>query len=221
MTHPSDNVPTSLTKVPILGSDSILVDHDLWINVVAKDLIQNVKVDKSSDAKFALITDTNIGRLYIPQFVQSFEKATKELGTHDILVTFEIPPGESSKSRDTVGAIHDWMAKERCTKDTIMIALGGGVVGDMIGFVASSYMRGVNVVQVPTTLLSMVDSSVGGKTAIDTPYGKNLVGAFWQPKRIYIDLKFLETLPKREVINGMAEVIKVRSCLKRSTQLLT
>jgi len=79
----------------------------------------------------------------------------------------------------------------------------------MIGFVAATYMRGVKFVQVPTTLLSMVDSSIGGKTAIDTPAGKNLVGAFWQPERIYIDLQFLESLPKREIINGMAEVIKV------------
>lgn len=210
MTQIVGDAASTLTKVLILGHESIYVDHDLWINVVAKDLIQNVKTDQTSDAKFALITDTNIGKLYVPRFVESFERTKKELGTHDVLITFEIPPGESSKSRDTVGAIHDWMARERCTKDTIVIALGGGVVGDMIGYVASSYMRGVNFVQVPTTLLSMVDSSVGGKTAIDTPYGKNLVGAFWQPKRIYIDLKFLETLPKREVINGMAEVIKVR-----------
>lgn len=96
-----------------------------------------------------------------------------------------------------------------CTRDTVIIALGGGVIGDMIGFVAATYMRGIKFVQVPTTLLAMVDSSIGGKTAIDTPAGKNLVGAFWQPERIYIDLQFLETLPKREFINGMAEVVKV------------
>lgn len=83
------------------------------------------------------------------------------------------------------------------------------MIGDMIGFVAATYMRGIKFVQVPTTLLAMVDSSIGGKTAIDTPAGKNLVGAFWQPERIYIDLQFLESLPKREIINGMAEVVKV------------
>ena len=90
-----------------------------------------------------------------------------------------------------------------------MIALGGGVIGDLIGFTASTFKRGIRVIQVPTTLLAMVDSSIGGKTAIDTPEGKNLIGAFHQPTRIYMDLKFLQTLPKREFINGMAEVVKV------------
>ena len=83
------------------------------------------------------------------------------------------------------------------------------VIGNLTGYVAATYMRGVRYVQVPTTLLAMVDSSIGGKTAIDTPLGKNLIGAIWQPSRIYIDLEFLDTLPEREFINGMAEVIKV------------
>lgn len=98
-----------------------------------------------------------------------------------------------------------------CDTKTVIIALGGGVIGDMIGFVAATLKRGVRFVQVPTTLLAMVDSSIGGKTAIDTEAGKNLIGAFWQPARIYIDLQFLNTLPTREFINGFAEVIKVRS----------
>ena len=96
-----------------------------------------------------------------------------------------------------------------CDVKTVIIALGGGVIGDMIGFVAATFKRGVKFVQVPTTLLAMVDSSIGGKTAIDTEAGKNLIGAFWQPSRIYIDLSFLNTLPTREFINGLAEVIKV------------
>lgn len=100
------------------------------------------------------------------------------------------------------------MLSQQCTRDTVIVALGGGVIGDMIGYVAATFMRGVRFVQVPTTLLAMVDSSIGGKTAIDTPMGKNLIGAFWQPLRIYIDLAFLETLPAREFINGMAEVVK-------------
>jgi len=90
----------------------------------------------------------------------------------------------------------------------VIIAMGGGVIGDMIGYVAATFMRGVRFIQVPTTLLAMVDSSVGGKTAIDTPSGKNLIGAFWQPERIFVDLRVLETLPEREFVNGMAEVIK-------------
>lgn len=90
----------------------------------------------------------------------------------------------------------------------MIIAMGGGVIGDMIGYVAATFMRGVRFVQVPTTLLAMVDSSIGGKTAIDTPHGKNLIGAFWQPERIFVDLRVLQTLPEREFVNGMAEVIK-------------
>lgn len=202
---------TDLTKVRILGQDTIFISQGLFLNTVAQDLLENVKADKSAATKFALVTDTNIGPTYLPSFEKSFADVKVKLGknaANDELYTFQIPPGESSKSRDTVGAIHDWLAKNKCQRDTIVIALGGGVVGDMVGFAAATYMRGVPVVQVPTTLLSMVDSSIGGKTAIDTPYGKNLVGSFWQPKRVYIDLKFLQTLPKREIINGMGEVIK-------------
>lgn len=196
-------------KIPILGQDTIHIADNLWLNYVASDLINNVKSDKTSDSKFALVTDTNLAAQYVPAFEESFQRAREAAGTNDELLKYTIAPGESSKSRDTVGALHDWLAMNKCTKDTVVIALGGGVVGDMVGFVAATYMRGVTVVQVPTTLLSMVDSSVGGKTAIDIPAGKNLVGAFWQPKRVYIDLRFLRSLPKREFINGMAEVIKV------------
>ncbi|KAJ5676826.1 uncharacterized protein N7477_002459 [Penicillium maclennaniae] len=126
------------------------------------------------------------------------------------LLVYNAAPGESSKSRSTKADIEDWMLSQSppCGRDTVVIALGGGVIGDLTGFIAATYMRGVRYVQVPTTLLAMVDSSIGGKTAIDTPLGKNLIGAIWQPSRIYIDLEFLETLPTREFINGMAEVIK-------------
>ncbi|KAI9716583.1 MAG: 3-dehydroquinate dehydratase (3-dehydroquinase) [Chrysothrix sp. TS-e1954] len=199
---------SSPTTVCILGADTISVDYGLWRDFVAHDLLHMVRSDPKSDTKFALITDTNLAPLYVPSFKDSFDAAKRDGSSSGALLTYEIAPGEGSKSRDTVGAIHDWLASKQCTKDTIIIALGGGVVGDMVGFAAATYMRGVNFVQVPTTLLAMVDSSIGGKTAIDTPFGKNLVGAFWQPKRIYIDLDFLRTLPKREFLNGMAEVIK-------------
>lgn len=202
---------TELEKVSILHKDIIHIAHGLWLDHVAEDLLRYVKADPSSVTKFVLITDTNLHDTYVSAFKESFAAAKTIIGSTDEIITHTIPPGESSKSRDTVGAIHDLLAKSGCQRDCVVIALGGGVVGDMVGYAAATYMRGVSVVQVPTTLLSMVDSSVGGKTAIDTPYGKNLVGAFHQPKRVYIDLKFLATLPKREVINGMAEIIKVRS----------
>lgn len=193
------------TKVRILGKDSIIIDYGLWQSYVARDLLETVK-----SSNYVLISDTNISPLYTPTFQKAFEAERSRLQSKARLHTFEIPPGENSKSRSTKGVVEDWLLAQGCTRDTVIIALGGGVIGDMIGFVAATYMRGVRFVQVPTTLLSMVDSSIGGKTAIDTPAGKNLVGAFWQPERIYIDLQFLETLPKRELVNGMAEVVKVR-----------
>ena len=195
-------------RIKILGKETIHVDHGLWLNFVAEDLLKTVKPVPDNDTKYALITDTNISGRYVPAFKKLFDTWTQKLGTNDELLIYEIPPGETSKSRDTVGAVHDWLALNKCSRDTIVIALGGGVVGDMIGYAAATYMRGIDFVQVPTTLLAMVDSSIGGKTAIDIPAGKNLVGAFWQPKRNYVDLAFLESLPKREFINGMAEVIK-------------
>lgn len=192
---------SSPDRITILGEDSIVVDNGLWPKFVVKDLLENIP-----SSTYVLITDTNLHDHYVPQFEQQFAAASA--GTPARLLTYTIPPGEASKSRETKGAVEDWMLSERCTRDTVIIALGGGVIGDMIGYVAATFMRGVRFVQVPTTLLAMVDSSIGGKTAIDTPMGKNLVGAFWQPRRIFIDMAFLDTLPVREFINGMAEVVK-------------
>ncbi|TDZ28669.1 Pentafunctional AROM polypeptide [Colletotrichum spinosum] len=188
------------TRISILGKDDIIVDHNIWLDFVTYDLLENLKT-----STYVLITDTNIFDTYVPPFQNVFARAAPNTVR---LLTYAIPPGEGSKSRQTKASIEDWMLSQKCTRDTVIIALGGGVIGDMIGYVAATFMRGIRFVQVPTTLLSMVDSSIGGKTAIDTPMGKNLIGAFWQPSRVYIDLAFLETLPTREFINGMAEVIK-------------
>ncbi|KAI6086586.1 Pentafunctional AroM protein [Hypoxylon rubiginosum] len=191
------------TRISILGSDSIIVDHGIWRTFVPDDLLDNLK-----SSTYILITDTNLHDRYVPPFIDLFNKAVERRNAQSRILTYTIPPGETSKSRETKAEIEDWMLAQQCTRDTVIIALGGGVIGDMIGYVAATFMRGVRFVQVPTTLLAMVDSSIGGKTAIDTPMGKNLVGSFWQPRRIYIDLAFLETLPVREFINGMAEVVK-------------
>ncbi|KAH8816292.1 Shikimate dehydrogenase [Xylogone sp. PMI_703] len=196
-------ISDSPTRISILGKEDIVVDFDIWRSFVAEDLLGNLK-----SSTYVLITDTNLSSLYTPQFQNAFNELAAKTKPSPRLLTYAIPPGESSKSRDTKAEIEDWMLSEQCTRDTVIIALGGGVIGDMIGYVAATFMRGVRFVQVPTTLLAMVDSSIGGKTAIDTPLGKNLIGAFWQPQRIYIDLRFLETLPVREFINGMAEVVK-------------
>ncbi len=119
-----------------------------------------------------------------------------------------IPPGEMSKEIDRYLEITRKMVQSQCTRRTTVIALGGGVVGDLAGFVASTYMRGVSLIQIPTTLLGMVDSSIGGKVGINLPEGKNLLGAFHQPQEIVIPLKCLETLPDKELRSGLSEVVK-------------
>jgi 3-dehydroquinate synthase len=119
-----------------------------------------------------------------------------------------LPDGESFKTWESLNLIFDALLSNRCDRKTVLFALGGGVIGDMTGFAAASYMRGVPFVQVPTTLLAQVDSSVGGKTAINHPLGKNMIGAFYQPQRVICDLDTLKTLPARELSAGLAEVIK-------------
>ncbi|KAI4115093.1 MAG: hypothetical protein LQ338_007906, partial [Usnochroma carphineum] len=195
------------TKVSILGKEDIVVDHDLWGSYILDDLLSNVP-----SSTYVLITDTNLYEKYVPSFEKVFLDVTSQRTVPSRLLKYQVPPGETSKSRATKADIEDWLlSKERdppCDTKSVIIALGGGVIGDMVGFVAATFKRGIRFVQVPTSLLAMVDSSIGGKTAIDTPAGKNLIGAFWQPTRIYIDLNFLNSLPTREFINGMAEVIK-------------
>jgi 3-dehydroquinate synthase len=129
-------------------------------------------------------------------------------GPHARVSTVLLPDGEAHKDWTTLNLIFDHLLREACDRHTVLYALGGGVVGDITGFAAASYMRGVPFVQVPTTLLAQVDSSVGGKTAINHPLGKNMIGAFYQPQRVVVDLDTLATLPERELKAGLAEVIK-------------
>lgn len=150
----------------------------------------------------AVITDSNVGPRYAQETIRILEGA----GFQPFLVT--IPAGEKSKSLKCLGDCYAALAKHRLERKSFVVALGGGVVGDLAGFVAASYLRGVPFVQIPTTLLAQVDSSVGGKTGINLPAGKNLVGAFYQPRLVLCDLATLDTLPPREFSAGMAEVIK-------------
>ncbi|MFC1974065.1 3-dehydroquinate synthase [Chloroflexota bacterium] len=119
-----------------------------------------------------------------------------------------VPQGEHSKSLETAGSIYDWLVKNRCERGDSIVALGGGVVGDLTGFIAATFLRGIPLVQVPTTLVGMVDSSIGGKTAINHPQAKNLIGAFYQPRLVLSDIHALTTLSQRELVSGWAEVIK-------------
>lgn len=155
-----------------------------------------------SAAAALIVTNTTVAPLYAARLRAS-------LAAHYRSV-FEVvlPDGEEHKDWTTLNLIFDALLSHGCDRKTVLFALGGGVVGDMAGFAAASYMRGVPFVQVPTTLLAQVDSSVGGKTAINHPLGKNMIGAFYQPERVVCDLDTLATLPARELSAGLAEVIK-------------
>jgi 3-dehydroquinate synthase len=130
--------------------------------------------------------------------------------------TLAVPPGEGSKSLETAGSLYDWMLGGGIERSDVVIALGGGVVGDLAGFVAATVLRGVGLVQVPTTLLAAVDSSVGGKTGINHGAGKNLIGAYYQPPVVLVDTELLRTMPPRELRSGWAEVVK-HAVIQRST----
>lgn len=153
-------------------------------------------------ARCAIITDTNVGKKFAKPAYDSLAKA----GFFPALIT--IPSGETAKSLRTVQNCYDQLAEQRLERKSFIVALGGGVVGDLAGFVAATYLRGIPFVQVPTTLLAQVDSSVGGKTGVNLRAGKNLVGAFYQPRLVLCDLENLKTLPEREFRAGLAEVIK-------------
>ena len=154
----------------------------------------------ASDAM--IVTNTTVAPLY----VEALRGAIG--GRHRRIHVVVLPDGENHKDWSTLNQIFDALLGKGCDRKTMLYALGGGVVGDMAGFAAACYMRGVPLVQVPTTLLAQVDSSVGGKTAINHPLGKNMIGAFYQPVRVVADLAVLSTLPRREVAAGLAEVIK-------------
>jgi 3-dehydroquinate synthase len=149
-----------------------------------------------------IVTNTTVSPLYEATLREALSAQYK------VVHSIQLPDGEAHKDWATLNLIFDSLLKSACDRKTVLYALGGGVVGDMTGFAAASFMRGVPFVQVPTTLLAQVDSSVGGKTAINHPMGKNMIGAFYQPQRVVCDLGVLKTLPARELSAGLAEIIK-------------
>jgi len=150
----------------------------------------------------AIVTNTTVAPLYLERVAQPLRDAGKQV------IEIVLPDGEKYKNNETLQAIYNALIEARCERNTTLIALGGGVVGDLTGYAAATYLRGVPFTQIPTTLLSQVDSSVGGKTGINHPLGKNMIGAFYQPKLVLIDTDTLGTLPQRELSAGVAEVIK-------------
>ncbi len=153
------------------------------------------------DAKVAIVTNTKVAGLHLKYLLERIE--AKEL----YIIT--VQDGEEYKNQQSIDYILEALFNHKLNRSSLLVAFGGGVIGDMTGYAASIYQRGIDFVQIPTTLLSQVDASVGGKTGINNKYGKNLIGAFYQPKAVYIDAHFLSTLPKREFAAGVAEIVKM------------
>ncbi|MEA4922370.1 MAG: 3-dehydroquinate synthase [Eubacteriaceae bacterium] len=156
----------------------------------------------SPPCKVCIVTDSNVHELFTSAVAESFASAG-----FDVRKTV-FPPGEETKSLKNLGSLLEYLAEEEFTRSDMLIALGGGVIGDLTGFAAAVYLRGIKFIQIPTTLLAAVDASIGGKTAVDLEAGKNLAGAFWQPSMVIIDPKTMGRLPHEIFLDGLAEVIK-------------
>jgi 3-dehydroquinate synthase len=180
-----------------------LGDRSYPIHIGSQLLTQaNLILPHLKRKQVAIVSNTTVAPLYMHKLTQPLRAAGVSV------IEIVLPDGEAYKNSDTLNLIYDALLKSRCERSTTLIALGGGVIGDLTGYAAATYLRGVPFIQIPTTLLSQVDSSVGGKTGINHPLGKNMIGAFYQPQLVLADIDTLKTLPQRELSAGMAEVIK-------------
>ncbi len=175
--------------------DILITDNFDQISAIVKEL-------GFENRKIAIITDSNVGDIYAEEIVKNLNKVS------DKVFTYSIPAGESNKNLDEIKKIYEFLVERHFDRHDLLIALGGGVVGDMCGFVAATYLRGVAFIQVPTTLLAQTDSSIGGKTGVDLGGIKNMVGAFYMPSFVYINTKTLDSLDERQYFSGFAEVMK-------------
>ena len=189
---------------PLLHSLTIALDERSYPIQIGMGLLSHAASFAGLPTATAALIVSN--STVAPLYAQALQGALRHHYAQVYLLV--LPDGEAHKDWQTLNLIFDALLQNGCDRKTVLFALGGGVVGDMTGFAAASYMRGVPFVQVPTTLLAQVDSSVGGKTGINHPLGKNMVGAFYQPQRVLCDLGTLQTLPAREISAGLAEVIK-------------
>jgi 3-dehydroquinate synthase len=178
--------------VPIHLENSAAVNYNVTIDTLP---------ELSFERKVAIITNTTVSALHL-------EHVKSKINADELFVV-TVEDGEQFKNLETVENILNQLFEFKLDRKSVLIALGGGVIGDMTGFTASIYQRGIGFVQIPTTLLAQVDASVGGKTGVNNSYGKNLIGAFYQPEAVYIDTDFLETLPPREFAAGIAEIVKM------------
>lgn len=195
---------TNLDPGPADGGFGIAIvaanGYDVAITPGSLDHVAEIIRRVAPGHRYALVTDSHVGPLYA-------ERVARQFGADEVIVC-RVPAGEAHKTRESWAAITDTLLDARFGRDTTVVSLGGGVVSDLAGFVAATFMRGVPVVHVPTTLLAMIDASIGGKTGVDTPAGKNLVGAFHPPAAVVIDPQVLDTLPLAELRSGFAEAIK-------------
>jgi 3-dehydroquinate synthase len=180
---------------PIVLGHGVLAETGVWLKEVAPP------------GRCALVTNPTVGALYADTVIRSAAAAGFEP------VRIDVPDGEEHKNLASLARIYDGLVDAALERNSPLLALGGGVVGDLAGFAAATYLRGIPYLQLPTTLLAQVDSSVGGKTGIDHPRGKNLIGAFYQPRAVLIDLATLRTLPRRQLLAGFAEVVKYGAIL--------
>ena len=178
--------------VPIELSETQNITYDITIDKLPK---------LSFDRKVVVVTNPTVAGYHLGTLLANLEANELHVVT--------IPDGEKYKTLETVENILNECFEHKLDRKSLLIAFGGGVIGDMTGFTASLYQRGIDFIQIPTTLLSQVDASVGGKTGVNNAYGKNLIGAFYQPKAVYIDPEFLKTLPEREFAAGVAEIVKM------------
>ncbi len=180
---------------------SVTIENNLLNNVGSKTR------KLTAAARAAVICDSNVAPLYLEKVAASFKSAGFET------YTFVFPAGEINKTFDTVNLMLEFLCKNRFTRDDIAVALGGGVCGDLVGFASAIYLRGIDFVQIPTSLLAQIDSSIGGKTGCDLPFGKNLCGAFHNPLAVFTDPAVLKTLPSKFLNDGMSEAIKTGAVL--------
>jgi 3-dehydroquinate synthase len=196
--RPAPSVPTRIVRVDLAPRpDGAARAYDVLIGKGLLAAIREILASHQIDGPYSIINDVRL-RDWLHDLENRLERVSLS----------SVPSGESSKSIEQVATLLQRLAAQKIPRSGTIIALGGGVIGDLAGFVAATYLRGIALVQVPTTLLAMVDSSVGGKTGVNLPEGKNLVGAFHQPRLVVADLATLATLPAREFAAGMAEVIK-------------
>jgi len=202
-----EDVVSAVIKILTASTPAMIVDlgersYPIYIQQGISSKIGKIITDLPLGRKIAIITDEIVSELHLDAIVKNLSDTGFEV------LNVKIPAGESSKSLAVMSTLYDRLLEERFERNSTIIALGGGVVGDLAGFAAATLLRGLNFVQVPTTLLAQVDSSVGGKVGINHKMGKNLIGSFYQPNAVIIDTDFLSTLPQKELLCGMAEVIK-------------